>query len=120
MLSDIEFWLGPRGFKQPLSPLEVSAAAVTFGLPSPRNLPRAIPVGEEAAPRLPPRPSPPPTMPAGREDLSDSEHSPDPRPLKTIEHGGGGIRGGRWAPGDAARRGCSGHLLAPRQPLAGL
>lgn len=44
MPSDVEFWLGLRGFKRPLSPLEVSAA-VTFGVPSPRNLPRVIIVG---------------------------------------------------------------------------
>lgn len=126
MLSDFEFWLGPRGFKQPLSPLEVSAA-VTFGLPSPRNLPRAITVGGRGGSAAPPpaalAPPPaaltPPPMVAEREGLSCSEHSPDPRPLGTIEHGGGGIRGGRWAPGDAARRRCPGHLLARRQLLAG-
>lgn len=38
---DLELWLGLKGFKQPLSPSEVSAA-VTFGVPSPRNVPKGI------------------------------------------------------------------------------
>lgn len=74
---------------------------------------------EGAALRLPRRPPPPLLRLAGKEGLSDSEHSPDPRPLETTKQGGGGIRGGRWAPGDAARRGYPGHLLAARHLLAG-
>lgn len=41
MPSDLELCLGLKGFKQPLSPSEASAA-VTFGVPSPRNLPKEI------------------------------------------------------------------------------
>lgn len=67
--------------------------------PLTRKSPRAITVGGRgcAAPP-PPRPPPPPLRLAGKEGLSSSEHSPDPRPLETTKQGGGGIRGGRWAP----------------------
>lgn len=60
---------------------------------------------EGAAPRLPRRPPPTLLGLAGKEGLSDSEHSPNPHPLETTKQGGGGIRCGRWAPGDAAREG---------------
>lgn len=78
MPSDLELWLGLRGFKQPLCPSEVSAA-VTFGGPSPGKVPKAIVARGRGPRRSCPRPPPPPGHPlppprlAGKDGLQDAE-----------------------------------------------